>query len=666
MSDEMDHRSARAFGWLWLVFCGAWMASLAAGWTQLRQRSAGGIFLGMGVEFLLAWAVLHQAFRWEGRSRGRSWPRFLLGVGFVLKLPALCLMKTYGQVMDRGFFVSFVNRLAREGLAAAGVDNLARSVYDFYSFFPRSFTLGLPIRLLVGEAAMVPTHQGVCLVLALLSTWMVYELLRFVFNDRTARLASGLHLFFPLRNIVFLDFAHQVPGEFVLLLGLTSLLGALRAESAGRRWSWALGLGGSLVLGHLLVGVDILIAGMGMGILVLGWRSFPAPLRMRNMRWVLCSALLAGGVGQAFTSWQNRMAPSPLSSGQPGFMARGWSFRGWGEYDGWLEVVDREAPPEVKAPLMRAYVWSQIRSQPARVFALLLPVKAIKYFLPGFASGSEQALEAGGHVAAADFMAGARIFYALFLLAAVVLGCLRLGTATEAKGLFFCLFFLGLLCVAQILGGETSPRYAFHLHFLLLGVAARGLDFQQRLAGGLRWMGAGLAHGIAYGVLAVALAVLLRAQGPALFLREMRTVGVEPPATEWVPDAVDKDYFWRTAIADGEGALIRLSIPAVPRAHPQLHLLMSAGNPAGWQYSCDGMAWRELRSAQGVLLDVSPPPPGAAGEAKVAVRFRKAAAREKQMALEVGIGYILSGDFKRDNSSVLHARGHHDLDSALE
>ena len=554
-------------------------------------------------------------------------------------------MKTYVQVMDRAFFVSFVSRLAADGLSSAGIGELAHSIYDFYSFFPRAFALGLPIRLLVGESAMVPTHQWVCLVLALLSTWMVYELLRFVMGDRMARMASGLHLLFPLRNIVFLDFAHQVPGEFTLLLGLMSILGAMRAKRAGLRWLWILGLGGSLLLGHLLVGVDILIVGIGGGVVVLGWGAFPAPLRRRNVRWVLCSALLAGGLGQAFTSWQNRMAPFPLSSGQPGFMARGWSFRGGGEYDGWLEMVDREAPPGVKAPLMRAYVGSQIRNQPARVFAQLLPLKAVKYFLPGFASGSEQALEAGGHGMAADCMIGARISYAVFLLAAVVLGCLRSGNGMESKGLFFCLFVLGSACVAQILGGETSPRYSFHLHFLLLAVAAQGLDFQRRIAGGIRWMRSGLAHGIAYGVLAGAVAFFLRGQAGDRLLRDLRTVSIEPSTQEWIPDASDKEYYWRTTIQNLESTSVRLWVPAVPESHGQLHLFLGAALSPGWQFSCDGETWRELRPVQSLVLDLScRQAVRKEGGAVVLLRFRRAEA-DGSMKGEIGVGYLLTGNF---------------------
>ena len=647
MKDEANNRAAAAFGWLWLVFCGGLIAASAAGWMHARQHHAGAVLVGMVGEGFLAWGVLSAAGRWERRFSSRRWPLFLLGGGVILKLPALWLMNTYAQVMDRGYFVSFVNRLAGDGLSAVGIGNLAHSVYDFYSFFPRSFALALPIRLLVGEEAMVPVHQWVCWALAVLSTWMVYELLRSVFSDRTARLASGLHLVFPLRNITFLDFAHQVPGEFTLLLGLLSIFGAMRFARAGMKAAAAAGIFLSLCLGHLLVGVDVLIVSIGLGLLAFGWRSFSAQSRRRDAGLVLCAILLAGGLLQAFSAWQNRLAPAPLSSGQAAFMARGWSIRGWGEYDGWLEVVDREAPPVVKSALMRAYVGSQIRFHPVRTFARLLPVKAIKYFLPGFASGSEQALEAGGHVASAGVLAGARLIYAVFLLAAVVLGCLRSGSETESKGRFVCLLILGVSCVAQILGGETSPRYAYFLHFLLLAVAAGGLDAQRKVAGGLRWIGSGLAHGIIYGMLAVALAIGFRASGEERFLRDLRTVRIESPAREWTPDAVDQNFFWRTAAGDPEGSPIRLFVPDVPEPHRQLHLFFSAVPAAGWQFSCDGEPWRELRAAQSALIDISGPAHRTDGGVDVSVRFRRAIPGEGPAA-QIGIGYLLTGNFDQE------------------
>ena len=644
MKDDVNRRSAAAFGWLWLVFCGAWFAVLAAGWMYLRQHSPGKALMGMAGEGILAWAVLVVAGRWERWFPRCRWPLFLLGGGVILKLPALWFMETYVQVMDRAFFVSFVNRLAGEGLSAVGIGNLAHSVYDFYSFFPRAFALALPIRLLVGAAAMVAVHQWVCLALAVLSTWMVYELLRLVFSDRTARLASGLHLVFPLRNVSFLDFAHQVPGEFILLLGLLSILGVMRSAQARVAAAGAAGVCVSLCLGHLLVGVDLLIVCIGVGFLAFGWRSLPAQSRRRNAGMVLCAMLLAGGLLQPFSAWQSRMAPAPLSSGQAAFMARGWSIRGWGEYDGWLEVVDREAPSSVKPSLMRAYVGSQIRAHPVRTFARLLPAKAIKYFLPGFASGSEQALEAGGHAAAAGVLAGARFFYAGFLLAAAVLGCLRSGSETESKGLYVCLMILGISCAAQILGGETSPRYAYYLHFLLLAVAARGLDVQRNVAGGIRWLGWGLAHGILYGILAAALAAGLRALGEERFVRDLRTVRIESFAQEWIPDAVDKDCFWRTAAGAPESSPIRLFIPSVPESHRQLHLFLGAAPAAGWQFSCNGASWQDLRTIQGALIDVSDPARRKNGGVEMDVRFRRAipgAGTEPQ----IGIGYLLTGNF---------------------
>ena len=644
MNDETAHKPAMAFGGLLFVFCGALMTALAAAWMHLRQHVAGGILIGMVAEALVAWAVLDAAYKWENRSGNRSWSLFLLGAGFCLKLPALWFMKTYVQIMDRGYFVSFVNRLAREGLSADSLGNLANSIYDFYSFFPRSFALALPLRLLVGEAALVRAHQGISLALALLSTWMVYRLLRYLLGDRTARLASGLYLLFPLRNVAFLDFAHQVPGEFTLLLGLTSVLGAMRAKTAIGKSLGAIGVAASLFLGHLLVGVDILIVGIGLGLLAFGWRSFSPQSRRRNAPWILCAMLLAGGLTAAFSSWQGRMAPSPLSSGQAGFMARGWSFRGWGEYDGWLEIVDREAAPAVKAPLMRAYVGSQIRFQPVRVFALLLPVKAVKYFLPGFASGSEQALEAGGHFAAAEFLTGARLFYAIFLLAAVVLGCFRSGGELESRRLAVCLFFPGLFCLAQILGGETSPRYAFYLHFMLLGVAARALDFRRKIAGGARWIGAGFAQVAIYAVWAGALAVALRACGAEHFLRDMRTVSLESPAKEWIPDAIDGDYFRRAAVQGENDLAIRLFVPDVPETHRQLHVFVSATPAMKLQFSCDGETWRDLRSPRSALIDLSRHAHRKDGGAEVVLRFRSAIPGGP-IGGQIGVGYLFTGNF---------------------
>jgi len=254
-----------------------------------------------------------------------------------------------------------------------------------------------------------------------------------------------------------------------------------------------------------------------------------------------------------------------------------------GEYDARLEQVDREAPPDVKAAVMRAYVGSQIRNHPVQVFGRLLPVKAVKYLLPGFASGTEQALHAGGHVAASEMMAGARLLFAFGLLAAAIAGCLiRPENDREHRGWLFCLAVLGLSCAAQVIGGETSPRYAYYLHFALIGIAARGLESSARFSGGRSWALAGLLHAGLYGVLAVVATVGFRLAGDWRFLRGRDTLILETPSGEWGPASLhDGDYFWQTVLPGGTPSDIRLSVQQVPEAHSQMHVFVHARQPAG-------------------------------------------------------------------------------------
>ena len=647
MKAETSRCSPMAFGGLWLVFWGAGLAVLAAGFQHLHGEGAAIVLLGAGMEGVLAWAMFALAGKWERRFQKRHWPVFLMMASALLKIPALSVMKTYVQVMDRGYYLSFVQRLAAEGVSLSSIGDMARSVYDFYSFFPRSFALALPVRLMVGEAATVPVHQGICFVLAVLSTWMVYEILRFLFDESVARRASLLHLLFPLRNITFLDFAHQVPGEFILLLGLLSLLRIMQPGGALRLLAWGVGLATSLGLGHLLIGVDGLVWCLGGGLLALAWRSVPVPGRLRRVGWMGVSMALALAAIQFFSAWQRQVAPAPLSSGQPGFMARGWSFRAGGEYDPWLEVVDREAPPAVRGPLMRAYVRSQIVNAPLRVFGRLLPEKAVKYFLPGFASGTEQALAAGGHRWGALLFTGARVFFAAGLLAAMILGCLRVKSEKDSRGTTFCLLYLGVFGLIQVLLGETSPRYAFYLHFLMLGVAACGLDFRRALETGAAWLFWGGVHVGVYAALAMAAWAAVGFAGEAGRLRDLGEVVVEPEKSQWTPDPVDSALLGSVVLDTGDAATIRLALSDIPETHSQLHVLVSAERPAGWEMAGSGMDWRVLRPVQGVVLDLPSPASGHGDASEVRLLFRRMAGQENPVALRVGIGYILTGDFQQ-------------------
>lgn len=645
MKNGRRNGMAWTFGGLWVVLVGTWLAVVVAGAGRLVQRPSLGLAIGFLTEGVLLAGGIRGALRWGHRFRERTWPWFLLIAGFGMKVPALLLSSTYVQTADRGFFVSFVNRLAETGLSAAGIGEMAGSVYDFYSFFPRSFALALPLRFLVGEESMVAAHQWINLAMGVLSTWMVYELFRVLFRERTARLASVLHLLFPLRNLVVLDMAHQVAGEFTLLLGLLAVLGVMSVDGAGRRIIGAAVLAACLFFGHLLVGVEWLLALLGSGLLAVAWRTFPAGGRRSNVLALGGSVLLAGVAIHGFASWQARVAPAPLSSGQPGFMARGWSFRFLGEYDARLEQVDREAPPDVKADVMRAYVGSQIRNHPARVFGVLLPVKAVKYFLPGYASGTEQALRAGGLERASEGMAGARILYALLLLGAAIPGCLnRSGKGVETRGTAWCLAFLGLFGAAQVLGGETSPRYAYFMHFLLIGIAARGLESPAGFQGARTWTAAGILHAGLYGGLSVLTALGFRMVGEWRFLRGGDTLTMDAPAGVWSSgDRHDRDYVWQTVLPGGRPANVRLSVTRIPDDHSLLHVFLASGMPGGWDVSADGRTWRDMRGVQSLMLPVGSRGRKEAGsEGQALLYFRPGGSGDAE-GLPLQLGYVLTG-----------------------
>ncbi len=97
----------------------------------------------------------------------------------------------------------------------------------------------------------------------------------------------------------------------------------------------------------------------------------------------------------------------------------------------------------------------------------------------------------------------------------------------------------------------------------------------------------------------------------------------------------------------GEAGTVRLAMADVPPAHSQLHVLVSADRPAGWEISGDGTRWQQLHAVQGLVLDLRRPVPEDGRAVEAGLHFRPEPGPENRVAPEVGIGYILSGDFKQ-------------------
>lgn len=140
-----------------------------------------------------------------------------------------------------------------------------------------------------------------------------------------------------------------------------------------------------------------------------------------------------------------------------------------GEYEGRFEIIDRQAPLELKRPLMRAVVLSQIVHYPARVFAILLPTKAIKLFLTGYSSGIEQGLASSGYAGASHYFKGMRLAYAPVLLVLMVIGVWRLFGVTRIpfQLAILIIFLPAVTILTTVLFGETSPRYCYYISFAM-------------------------------------------------------------------------------------------------------------------------------------------------------------------------------------------------------
>ena len=599
-----------------LVFCCASLAiglSLAASLGALVSRGRH-LSVAEAVPALVALLVVSGVFSLAGfaaRSCSTSTDRAFLGrllpVVFVLKLAWAFAHMGYPQLADHGIFLDFVNRLAR---ARFGVEELVRlsASYDYYIWVSRGFPfLHLLARVFPEHHVFVATCLNAFLqcVTVLLADRIAARLL----VPRSVRRAGAVLLAgIPFHWWQMLEYGHHILST-CLLAGVTlSAMKMGESEKVAIRVSWSVLIGILLAVLSLQLGVDQLgffFAAFAAGVAMLSRRGDVQSLRgiARQGTAVILGLAISVCIWlpakQGYFRWQASFDEHHHSSGVLGFMARGWSFETWGEYDGRYEQMDKLTPTAEKRDSMMALVLSRIREQPVAAFGVLLPVKVAKYGLIGFATTAEDSLAAYGRPFEVRLFRWLRLLFAPLFLLFALMAVVRAGAAGESPPgqLLPSLYFLAA-CGIFTLMGETSPRYSIYVQPFMamlaaVGVASCACASRSRVTirsilkahvGGAAVVGLVYCL-VAWGAWMAARALPLRyvlarldaAQGGVAIPHEVFAVGLPEASrveSEALPAGWATFYAWRTpgldsgrfVVRDGTGILLDSAIADLPPA----------------------------------------------------------------------------------------------------
>jgi hypothetical protein len=286
------------------------------------------------------------------------------------------------------------------------------------------------------------------------------------------RLCCILLLVFPYHWINVLAYNPDIAGTFFFLLAIWAFL--LLNEPT--RYA-----NGKLILLALTMSVAMLLAGIQRGSLdVMLFVVILAAMCLRQMnRRNIAACLLAllivwMPLRHEFTKWVNSQDASHLSSHMFGFMIRGWNLETNGYYLPLFEQLDMTSPAAERQKTMETVLVTEFSSAPVRAFATLPPRKDAAFFAVGF--GGESDLELSGYTTAASVYRILGGIFAFFLIAFSLLGVTRCWNTSLGQRIFVPVALMVFSALAIIFIGETSPRYSHCIHFVILLLAAIGIE----------------------------------------------------------------------------------------------------------------------------------------------------------------------------------------------
>lgn len=477
------------------------------------ERTTGFIWLGMGAYLVCAgvgWAGLWLVRRRFGH---RAFLGTAVLASMLIQLGAILASdQRWEWTVDAGIFRQYLDRLGETGYTPETLGDLSRN-YDYPVWTRRA----LPFYYLLRQGSgahfvrSVQFFQAALVSLSLLFTWRIARLL---FGARVAFGATTLQLLMPFRWTGCLVLNHYLPGGLYFAAALWVL--AEWSQPARRVPVWIPTLTAVVLLPLMRLegGIDQIYVLAAAGVLLLRWADGSQTARQTAraaVAWLGFPILVASLLLPPLSARIDQANRHRLSSGTIAFVARGWMPETGGEYSGTYEQIDWLTPPARKASMQASILASQAYYNPRVLLGRLLPAKLAKYFLLGYASGTEEMLVHNDALRAAALAKGARIVFLLAGLPLMLWGLL-LALPLARKTTALCLILpCTLFCATTALVGETSPRYSIYVQPLLfmlgalpLAAGPRRRFFRLRAARRLAWTG-GVTWLVAAGFAAAAL-----------------------------------------------------------------------------------------------------------------------------------------------------------------
>ncbi len=476
----------------WIQTCGvffmaaglllAWSAAgfvFLRGWSHFSPWVFAGFFAYAPVAGFAVFAL--RWIDWKGGTK--LFLPILLGASLAIQIGVVVSTNPdWTGSIDAGLFRHFLDRLAEKGYAPETLQKLSR-FYDYPLWTRRAAPLHLVLRIWSGPhfvRAMQAT-QALLLTLSLALTWRLAFLL---FGRRVAFWASSLQFVMPYQWMACLDMNHHVTGVFYYLCALWILAEWFRPRPPAGWRTWGLALGAGLLLplmglgGYMdkiyAVSVFLTLAFLRIGGKLNARQTLRATIGL--LVWpVLAGAILLAPLARRIDESNMHRLASPL-----GYVGSGWAPESGGEYSGTCVQLDVLTPLENKNSALGSLLASHAAYRPEAIAFRLLPAKIVKFFLLGYASGSEELLAQNDARAAADLAKGARTAFLLGALPLMAWGAmLLLPLLGGLKRFYFilpCVLFSGGIVALW----EISPRYSGYVQPFLFMLAALPLAWTSR------------------------------------------------------------------------------------------------------------------------------------------------------------------------------------------
>lgn len=467
------------------------LAALAAAGVRLAGRlAAGGGWVAAGMALYLAVAaVCAWGMRMSARrlSPGRHAAAVIGIYGAVLLAQVAGIGGRIAWRGDATLLCRQVEAVAGGGYAPEVLSAMSDS-YDYRVWARRAEPWYNLIRRVSGADGFRTGVQLFHAAVMLLAAWLTWRLGMSLFGARAAAIALAFHVLMPWRIFTHLDLAHHIVGSCYFTAGAWILVewhrcGRRRAEKAGL----AAAAAALLPLMRLEGGIDSVFLGAAAATLALVALARRATVRETAFGAValLAVPLLAGEL--LVGPLDRRIEASDLhhyDSGIPAWTLRGWCLESGGQYYGDYEQVDCLTPVELKKKMVFRILASQAFYNPGDVAFSLLPVKAAKYFMAGFASSFEELLLAPGRRPALYLHIGARNAFLFCLLPCAACGVFLLLASGRRRELIPFAVPFAVLAGAYVVFGEADARYSAYIHSFLFLAAAVFLARRQAVRDG--------------------------------------------------------------------------------------------------------------------------------------------------------------------------------------